>query len=204
MRFLIPIIVFLSSHGFVVDAAAENPSGTANAAQAASFMDSFSGDWHGTGRVLLGKQTGLTFHCMLDGTGGSNRLAFAMTGRCWMGWIGAPVHAQIRFDPEENRYHGDFWGGGEDHGIDISGAQTPEGLDLRLSREDQRGQLIVKPVGDDRMHVIISILDRKNERHVPVVAMGFARRSTLFPDGLESQPTGLLARLLKNKSGDTR
>lgn len=147
----------------------------APANEAEAFMRRYSGEWVGTGQLLIGPSSGLQFHCALKGDP-STELSFGMQGKCWMGALSAPVHARIRYNAETKRFYGSFMDGAEGDGADIVGRRNGEGLAMRLTRGPARGSLEAAPIGDKQMKVVLSLYDRKNDRHVPVVAMGFTRK----------------------------
>src|SRR3712207_205128 len=91
---------------------------------AGEFMARFSGEWLGTGQLLVGAENGLTFSCELDGAPSRTRLTFAMKGRCWMGALSAPVNATLRYNAETNRFYGTFMDGSQGNGLDIVGARA--------------------------------------------------------------------------------
>ena len=78
---------------------------------AVRFMEQFTGEWRGTGRLLVGPETGLRFHCALDGNPSRTELTFNMNGKCWAGKLWGLVHARLHFNAETNRFYGDFLGG---------------------------------------------------------------------------------------------
>jgi hypothetical protein len=139
------------------------------------FIQRFSGEWRGTGRLLIGPENGMTFHCTLEGDPSRSQLTFAMRGKCWTGKLSAQVHAKVRYNAETDRFYGAFMDGAKGDGADIVGERAGEGFLLKLSRGAAQGRLHAEPVGTDRMKVVISLRDRVNDRDVPVVAMGFAR-----------------------------
>lgn len=147
----------------------------ASAEEAAAFLRRYSGEWIGTGRLLIGPSTGLEFHCALKGDP-TAELSFGMQGKCWMGALSAPVHARIRYNAETQRFYGSFMDGADGDGADIVGQRDGKGLSMRLMRGPARGSLDAAPIGDKQMKVVLSLYDRRNDRHVPVVAMGFTRK----------------------------
>jgi hypothetical protein len=161
------------------------------------FMERFSGEWRGTGQVLLGQDSGLKFHCSLDGNPSRTGMTFGMTGRCWMGKMAAPVFAKLRFNPETNRFYGEFMDGADGNGVDVVGQREGEGFELKLVRGSAQGRLVAEPVGTDEMRVLISLYDRRNNRDIPIVAMGFAKAETL---GLSPEITGTIERHGVNKN----
>ena len=52
---------------------------------AVRFMAQFSGEWRGSGKLLVGPETGLKFHCALDGDPSHTELTFNISGKCWAG-----------------------------------------------------------------------------------------------------------------------
>lgn len=165
------------------------------AGAAASFMQRFSGEWRGTGRVLVGPAHGAKFHCALAGDPGSGESSFLMTGKCWLGRLSAPVAARLRYNSETGRYYGAFRDGSDGSGVDIVGARDGDGFVMNLSRGTAQGRLTAEPVGATQMKVMISLVDRPNAREIPVIAMGFARDGTAsLPLYWEPGATGSLAR----------
>ncbi|MHA1190367.1 MAG: hypothetical protein ACTSSQ_07955 [Alphaproteobacteria bacterium] len=149
----------------------------AEAVDAALFMNKFSGEWRGTGKVLLGPDSGLKFHCRLDGDPSKSRLTFGMKGRCWIGKFAAPVFARLRYNRETNRFYGAFMDGAKGQGVDIVGERRGAGFKMKLSRGTAQGRLMAEPIGDDELKVVISLYDRRNKREIPIVAMGFAKKA---------------------------
>ena len=187
-RFLVILATLLAPVPTVALSAGEE------AADAAIFMDKFSGEWRGTGKVLLGPDSGLKFHCRLDGDPSKSRMTFGMNGRCWMGRLAAPIYARLRYNRETNRFYGSFMDGAEGQGVDIVGERLGQGFRMKLSRGTAQGRLMAEPVGDDELKVIISLYDRRNNREIPIVAMGFAKKSKF--DLLADEPpvTGSIGR----------
>jgi hypothetical protein len=151
------------------------PAAPAHADDAADFMQRFGGRWIGSGQVLIGPEDGLEFQCSLDGDPSRTRLTFGMTGRCWMGRLGARIHARLRYNPETNRFYGDFLGGSEGDGVDVVGVRDGDGFSLDLSRGSVQGRLAAEAIGSDEMRVIIFYRDPTANRELPIVAMGFTR-----------------------------
>ncbi len=164
------------------------------AADAALFMNKFSGEWRGTGKVLLGPDSGLKFHCRLDGDPSKSRMTFGMNGRCWMGRLAAPVFARLRYNRDTNRFYGAFMDGAEGQGVDIVGERLGDGFRMKLSRGTAQGRLMAEPVGDDELKVIISLYDKRNKREIPIVAMGFAKKSRFNLMTDEPPVTGSIGR----------
>lgn len=163
------------------------------AEDAVDFMTRFSGEWLGTGQLLVGAENGLKFSCELDGDPSRTRLTFGMKGRCWMGALSAPVNAQLRYNAETNRFYGEFMDGSRGSGLDIVGARSGDGFSLQLTRGAAQGRLTAETVNADQMKIMIFYRDRKNNRELPVVAMGFTRKSAGaigLPDYLPNVVTG--------------
>jgi hypothetical protein len=169
----------------------------ARADDAAEFMARFSGDWLGTGELLVGAETGLQFHCELQGDPSRTQLTFGMTGRCWMGSLSAPVHARLRYNAETNRFYGEFMDGADGNGLDIVAARAADGFSMQLTRGPAQGRLAAEAVNRDQLKVMIFLRDRARDRELPIVAMGFTRKDSGIaglPDYLPSDPTGSIAR----------
>lgn len=165
------------------------------AGEAALFMQRFSGEWRGTGRVLVGPDHGARFHCALAGDRSGDRVSFRMTGKCWIGQLSAPVHARLRYNADTNRYYGAFRDGADGNGVDIVGARDGDGFIMSLTRGMAQGRLTAEPVGQTQMKVMISLLDRANDREIPVVAMGLAKEGAVsLPHYYEPGVTGSVAR----------
>ena len=169
--------------------------GPANAARAAdptAFMEKFSGAWLGTGQLLIGSDNGLQFHCELNGDPSRTRLTFGMTGRCWMGRLSAPVHAQLRFYAEGDRFYGEFMDGAKGDGVDVVGEGAGEGFAMQLSRGPVQGRLVADAVNADQLKVMLYYKSRAQSREIPVVAMGFTRKDAgaTLPDYLPETVTG--------------
>jgi hypothetical protein len=158
------------------------------------FIQRFSGEWRGTGHVLIGPENGLKFHCALEGDPSRSQLTFAMRGKCWTKQLSAAVHARVRYNADTDRFYGAFMDGAQGDGADIVGERTGDGFFLKLSRGKAQGRVLAEPVGEDRMKVVISIHDRVNNRDVPVAAMGFARAGAAGPPSGEASATGSLSR----------
>jgi hypothetical protein len=148
----------------------------ARADDAAAYMQRFSGKWVGTGQLLFGDAA--EFACELNGDPGS-QLSFAMSGRCWMGSLSAPVHARLRYNEETDRFYGEFMDGANGTGLDIVGMRAGEGVSLQLVRGATQGRLAAERTGPDQMKVIIYYRDVENDRELPVVAMGFTRKEVI-------------------------
>ena len=150
-------------------------SAPARADDAAAFMDRFSGDWAGVGELLVGEESGLQFQCELDGEPSRTRLTFAMTGRCWLGRLSAPIHARLHYNAPTNEFYGTFLGGADGDGLDVVGVRAGEGFSMRLVRGGVQGRLTAEAVDPDRLEILIYYRDVANDRELPVVAMAFAR-----------------------------
>lgn len=148
---------------------------------AARFMERFSGEWRGTGKLLIGPDTGTKFHCALNGDPSRTQLTFGMKGKCWMGRLSAPVFARLRYNGDNNRFYGDFMDGAEGDGVDIVAERKGNGFSMWLSRGELQGELVASPAGKSKMTILISLIDHRRDRKIPVVAMGFAREGA---DGL--------------------
>ena len=145
---------------------------------AAVFMERFSGEWRGSGKLLIGPDSGLKFHCALKGNPSRTQMTFGMSGKCWAGRLSAPVFARLRYNGETNRFYGDFMDGAEGDGVDIVAESAGEGFSMWLSRGQLQGELIANPAGSSKMTIMMSLIDQKNDRKIPVVAMGFARKGS--------------------------
>ncbi len=152
----------------------------------------FSGDWIGTGQLLFGPQYGQEFHCELNGKPSASQMRFDMRGRCWSGLLSAPVTAQLRYNAETRQYYGAFMDGAEGQGADIVGARDGEAISLKLMRGALQGRLVAETVNADQMKVMMFYRDVPNDRELPVVAMGFARKGATdkLPDYLPDFVTG--------------
>jgi hypothetical protein len=165
------------------------------ATDAAQFMTRFSGEWRGTGRVLVGPDHGTKFHCALAGDPSRSETSFTMNGKCWIGQLSALVRARVRYNAETNRFYGAFLDGAAGNGVDIVGERSGEGLVMSLSRGMAQGRLTAEPVGNNQMKVMISLVDRANDREIPVVAMGLAKEgATSLPRYYQPEMTGSVAR----------
>jgi len=164
-------VLALSLQGLSLPSAA-----TAGENDAATFMERFSGEWRGTGKLLVGPETGLKFHCALDGDPSRTELTFGMTGKCWAGRLSAQVYARLHFNAETNRFYGDFLDGAEGNGVDVIGERKDDGFSLLLSRGMAQGELIAKPAGRNKMTITILLKDKTRTRSMAVAAMGFARK----------------------------
>jgi len=135
----------------------------------------FSGEWVGTGQVLLGGQYGAMFRCKLKGSPDEAQARFDMSGRCWLGGLSAPMTAQLRYNAETREYYGEFMDGADGRGADIVGAHSGEALSLRLMRGNMQGRLTASTVGPDQMKVMLYYRDPASNREQLAAAMGFAR-----------------------------
>ncbi|HSG96281.1 MAG TPA: hypothetical protein VLA28_12230 [Afifellaceae bacterium] len=161
---------------------------------AAMFMERFSGEWRGTGKLLVGPETGLKFHCALDGDPSRTELTFGMTGKCWAGRLSGRVYARLRYNGDTNRFYGDFLDGAEANGVDVIGERRGDGFSLLLSRGMAHGELIAKPAGRNKMTVTILLSDKTRTRSLPVAAMGFARKGEKHLPAYDPVVTGSLKR----------
>ena len=153
------------------------PTLPAQAGDPYKVAERFSGDWLGTGQLLIGPRSGLKFHCELSGDPRASKImSFKMKGRCWMGALSAPVYAELRYNSETDRFYGEFMDGAEGDGVDIVGAEAPKGISMRLSRGSVQGNLTAETVNDNQMRAVLSLIDSTSKREFPVVAMGFARK----------------------------
>lgn len=143
---------------------------------AATFMERFSGEWRGTGKLLIGPETGLKFNCALDGNPSRTELTFDMSGKCWAGRLSAQVYAKLHYNAETNRFYGDFLDGAKGKGVDVIGERKDYGFSLLLSRGMTQGELIAKPAGNNKMTITIFLSDSARTRSMAVAAMGFARK----------------------------
>jgi hypothetical protein len=150
-------------------------SGPAFADDAADFMQRFSGEWLGTGKLLFGEESGLEFHCELKGDPSRTQLTFGMTGRCWMGNLSGAVNARLHYNSETNQFYGAFLDGAEGDGLDVVAARAGDGFSMRLIRGAAQGRLTAEAVNRDQLRVMMYYYDRANDRELPVVAMGFTR-----------------------------
>lgn len=143
---------------------------------AARFIERFSGEWRGTGKLLIGPDTGMKFHCSLNGDPSRSQMTFGMKGKCWAGRLSAPVFARLHYNRDNNKFYGDFMDGAEGDGVDIVAERAGKGFSMWLSRDQLQGELVANPAGESKMTIMISLIDHKNDRKIPVVAMGFARK----------------------------
>jgi hypothetical protein len=165
----------------------------ARADDAGEFMSRFSGEWLGSGQLLVGAENGLKFSCELDGDPSRTRLTFGMKGRCWMGALSAPVNATLRYNAETNRFYGAFMDGAQGNGLDIVGARAGDDFSLQLARGPAQGRLVAETVNPDQMKITIYYRDRARNRELPVAAMGFTRKSAGaigLPDYMSDVVTG--------------
>ncbi len=162
---------------------------------AAQFMERFSGEWRGTGKLLIGPEIGTKFHCALNGDPSRTQLTFGMKGKCWMGRLSASVFARLRYNGDNNRFYGDFMDGAEGEGVDIVAERKGNGFSMWLSRGQLQGELVANPAGKEKMTITISLIDHKGDRKIPVVAMGFARKGA---DGLPPYDPVVTGALKKN------
>ncbi len=165
---------------------------------AVRFMEQFTGEWLGTGRLLVGPETGLRFHCALDGNPSRTELTFNMNGKCWAGKLSGLIHARLHFNAETNRFYGDFLGGAEDNGVDVVGKRKGSGFSLLLSRGMAKGELIAKPAGRNKMTITILLSDSTRKRSIAVAAMGFARKGETHLPVYDPVVTGSV----KDRSGN--
>jgi len=161
---------------------------------AAAFMEQFSGEWRGTGKLLVGPETGLKFHCALDGDPSRTELTFNMKGKCWSGRLSAQVYARLHFNAETNRFYGDFLDGAKGNGVDVIGEREGSGFSLVLSRGMAQGELVAKPAGRNKMTITILLKDSTRTRSMPVAAMGFARKGEKHLPAYDPMVTGSLKR----------
>ena len=159
---------------------------------AATFMERFSGEWRGTGKLLVGPETGLKFHCALDGDPSRTELTFDMTGKCWAGKLSAQVYARLHYNAETNRLYGDFLDGAEGNGVDVIGERKGEGFSLVLSRGMAQGELVAIPAGRNKMTITILLNDSTRTRSMAVAAMGFARKGEKHLPAYDPVVTGSL------------
>jgi hypothetical protein len=170
--------VFATLALFALLLPAFSPPGAASAGEndAARFMDQFSGEWLGTGRLLIGPELGMRFHCALDGDPSRTELTFGLNGKCWAGKLTGRIYARLHFNAETNRFYGDFLDGAEANGVDVIGERKGKGFSLALSRGMAKGELIAEPAGRNKMTITILLKDSTGKRSVAVAAMGFARK----------------------------
>ena len=164
----------------------------ARASDAADFISNFSGEWLGSGQILFGSENGLEFHCALNGNPSRTQLTFGMRGRCWMGSLSAPVHAQLRFHAATDQFYGEFMDGADGDGVDVVGRRAGGGFSMQLSRGPIQGRLSAEAVNADQMVVMLYYHSRLQNRDVPVVAMGFTRKDAgmTLPDYLPETLAG--------------
>ena len=165
----------------------------AKAESTADFMARFSGAWLGTGQLLVGASSGLQFHCELNGKPSRTQLTFAMTGRCWMGGLSAPVHGSLRYNAETDRFYGEFMDGADGDGVDVVGARAEDDLALQLSRGSAQGRLMAEPVNPNQITVMMYLKDPASDRELAVAAMGFTRKEASamgLPNYLPDVQTG--------------
>lgn len=164
----------------------------ARADDAADFMQRFSGEWLGTGQLLLGAENGLKFNCELKGDPSRTKLTFGMSGKCWMGVLSAPVYARLRYNAETNRFYGSFMDGSQGDGLDIVGARAGEGFSLQLVRGSAQGRLTADALNGDQLKIMLFYRDAKTRNELPVVAMGFTRKGSgdALPEYLPDVVTG--------------
>ena len=142
------------------------------------FVARFSGGWSGMGQLLFGTTEGMTFDCKLAGVPSRTGLTFSVDGQCAMAGFSAPVHAQLRYNSETNRFYGEFLGGSRGDGLDLVGARLADGYSLQLMRGPAQGRLFAETIGPDRMRVTIFYRDRPRNRELPMAAMDLARTYT--------------------------
>jgi len=160
-------------------------------ARAEQLIERFSGEWSGTGQILFGPLYGREFQCDLKGNPSPSLISFDLTGRCSLGGLSAPVRAQLRYNAETHRYYGEFLDGSQGSGADIVGANAGAGISLKLMRGALQGRLAAQTVTADQLKVMLYYRDTRNNRELPVVAMGLARKGTgTLPDYLPSFVTG--------------
>ena len=165
---------------------------TAEENDAAEFMERFSGEWRGTGRLLVGPENGLKFHCALDGDPSRTELTFGLNGKCWAGKLTGRVYARLHYNAETNRFYGDFLDGAEANGVDVIGERKGGGFSLLLSRGMAQGELIAKPAGRNKMTVTILLSDSTRTRSMAVATMGFARKGEKHLPAYDPVVTGSL------------
>ncbi len=159
---------------------------------AARFMEKFSGEWRGSGKLLIGPDSGMKFHCALNGDPSRTQMTFGMKGKCWVGRLSAPVFARLRYNDDNNRFYGDFMDGAEGKGVDIVAERAGNGFSMWLSRGQLQGELVASPAGKSKMTILISLIDQKRDRKIPVVAMGFARKGSDSLPAYDPLVTGAL------------
>jgi hypothetical protein len=151
----------------------------ARADDAAEFMQRFSGTWVGSGQLLFNTGGASEFACELSGDPSASQLTFGMSGKCWMGSLSAPVSASLRYNSDTNRFYGQFLDGAAGNGLDIVGNRAGRGFSLKLVRGSTQGRLAAETIGEDQMKITIYYRDIKNDRELPVVAMGFTRKDVI-------------------------
>ena len=156
------------------------------------FMEQFSGEWLGTGRLLVGPKTDLKFHCALDGDPSRTELTFGLNGKCWAGKLSGRFFARLHFNAETNRFYGDFLNGAEANGVDVVGERKGDGFSLLLSRGMAKGELIAKPAGRNKMTITILLSDSTRKNSIAVAAMGFARKGEKYLPPYDPMVTGSL------------
>ena len=87
-------------------------------------MQRFSGAWMGSGQILVGTEKGLEFPCDAERRPDGTKLTFGMSGACRMGTLSAPINAKLRYNADTRQFYGDFMGGAEGDGVDLS-ARAP-------------------------------------------------------------------------------
>lgn len=189
-----PRIAALAATALLIAASPAIADGGPAGSDAAQLMHRFSGDWRGTGRVLVGPDHGSKFHCALAGEPSRSEMSFTMNGKCWVGQLSALVRARLRYNAETDRFYGAFLDGADGDGVDIVGTRSGDGFVMSLSRGMAQGRLTAVPVGRNQMKVMISLLDRANDREIPVVAMGFAKEGATSLPLYEPDTTGSVAR----------
>ncbi len=188
-----PLLAALAMLALALPPIALPAAATAEKDDAAAFMERFSGEWLGTGRLLIGPETGLKFHCALDGDPSRTEMTYGMTGKCWAGKLSAQVYARLHYNADTNRFYGDFLDGAQGNGVDIVGERRGEGFSLLLSRGMAQGELIAKPAGPNKMTVTILLKDNTRTRSMPVAAMGFARKGEKYLPAYDPMVTGSLS-----------
>ena len=157
------------------------------------LLGRYAGEWIGSGQLLFGPQTGLQFHCELDGKPSRTQPHLRMTGRCWMAGLSARVHGLVRYDEHTDRIKGEFMGGAAGQGVDISGSPVANGVALDLSRPPAEGRVAAENINANQMTVMMYLGDPASDREVAVAAMGFTRKEASavgLPRYLPEIPTG--------------
>jgi len=193
-----PVFAALAAVALSLPALSLPSAATAEENDAATFMERFSGEWRGTGKLLFGPEAGLKFHCALDGDPSRTELTFDMTGKCWAGRLSAQVYARLHYNAETNRFYGDFLDGAEGNGVDVIGERRDEGFSLLLSRGIAQGELVAKPAGRNKMTITILLNDKTRTRSMAVAAMGFARKGEKHLPVYDPVVTGSLKRSSDN------